>query len=142
LQRLEEQEEESHRRLQAALARGNPVEVQAAQEFWLRCSETLRRLDLAVEVARRSEQEQIPKKLGAEVALAISDWLRIAFVQFLSAEAIPLMGIRDVGQWKHYAISRFKGILDLTARSSLKTCSPVPDWAAEKVRESWNVSEK
>jgi hypothetical protein len=39
LERLESAEESAHRRLQAALARGNPVEVQAAQEFWLKCSE-------------------------------------------------------------------------------------------------------
>jgi hypothetical protein len=98
LERLERQEEESHRRLQVALERGNPVEIQAAQDFWLKCSETLRRLDLAVELARRSEEEQISKKLGEDVALHISDWLRIAFVQFLSAEAIPLMGLK--GCWR------------------------------------------
>jgi hypothetical protein len=86
--------------MQAALERGNPLEVQAAQEFWLKCSETLRRLDLAVEVARRDAEEQIPKRLAQDVALHIADWLRIAFVQFLSAEAKPLMGICDVGEWK------------------------------------------
>jgi hypothetical protein len=123
-----------------ALARGNPVEVQAAQDFWLKCSETLRRLDLAVEVARRSEEEQIPKKLGQEVALYISDWLRIAFIQFLSSEARPLMGIHDVGEWKVYAFERFKGILDLVVQSSLRTNSPIPDWAASKVAESWNMA--
>ena len=49
------------------------------------------------------------------------------------------MGIKDVGEWKTYAIERFKGILDLTVKSSLQTRSPIPDWAAEKVREAWNV---
>jgi hypothetical protein len=99
----------------------------------------LRKLDLAVEIARRSEEEQIPKKLGEDVALYISDWLRIAFVQFLSSEAVPLMGIRDLGEWKAYAVQRFKSILYLTVRSSLQTKSPVPNWAAAKVKESWNV---
>jgi hypothetical protein len=42
----------------------------------------------------------------ANVALYIADWLRIAFVQFLSSQARPLMGIHDVGEWKHYAIER------------------------------------
>jgi len=50
------------------------------------------------------------------------------------------MGIRDDGEWKHYAIERFKSILYLTVRSSLKTRSPIPDWAASKVTESWNVT--
>src|SRR6516165_12173897 len=52
LARLEAQEAESHTRLQAALARRNPVEIQAAQEFWVRCVESLRKLDLSIELAR------------------------------------------------------------------------------------------
>ena len=52
-----------------------------------------------------------------------------------------LMGIRDVGEWKHYAFERFKGILDLTVKNSLKTNSPIPHWAAVRIRESWNVPE-
>ena len=142
LARLEAEEASRYERLQIALKSGDPVAIDAAQTYWLRTSETLRRLDLAVEIARRSELEQIPKKLGEDVALHISDWLRIAFCQFLSSEAQGLMAIRrDVGQWKYYAMTRFKGILDLVVRSSLKTNSPIPLWAAEKVQESWNVQE-
>ena len=49
LQRLEEIEERAHARLMRAIEIGNPFQVKAAQEFYLRASETLRRLDLAVE---------------------------------------------------------------------------------------------
>ncbi len=49
------------------------------------------------------------------------------------------MGIKEVGEFKAYAIERFKGILDLTVKSSLETRSPIPKWAADKVRETWNV---
>ena len=49
------------------------------------------------------------------------------------------MGITDIGEFKSYSMTRFKGILDLTVRNSLKTQSPIPEWAAEKVKESWNV---
>jgi len=73
LERLEHQEEESYRRLQAALARGNTVEVQAAQKFWLRCSETLRRLDLAVEIARRQEENQIPLRTAEDAITAATE---------------------------------------------------------------------
>ena len=52
---------------------------------------------------------------------------------------LALMGIRDFGEWKAYASQRFVGILHITVRNSLATRSPIPDWAAEKVRESWNV---
>src|SRR6516164_9525972 len=139
LERLERVEEESHRRLEAALHRGNPLESQSAQDFWLRTAETLRRLDLAVEIARRQEETQVPLRLARDVALYISDWLRISFIIFLSSESRTLMGIKDTGQWKAHAITAFKSILHLTVRNSLKTCSPIPSWAVSKVTESWNI---
>jgi len=139
LERLEKQEEESHRRLERARAAGDPFQIQAAQEFWLKCSETLRRLDLAVEVARRSEEEQIPLKKAQAAVLFAAEWFRIAFMQFLSSEAKPLMGIKDVGEWKAYAFSRFKGILDLTVINAAKTNSAIPDWANDQIKTAWNV---
>jgi hypothetical protein len=62
LERLETAEERAHARLEAALAHGDPSQIQACQDFWLKCSETFRRLDLAVELARRDAEEQVPKK--------------------------------------------------------------------------------
>jgi hypothetical protein len=141
LLRLEASEEEAHRRLQAALERGNALEIEAAQSFWLRVAETLRRLDAGLELGRRGLEEQVPKKLACDVAVAISDWLRISFMIFLSSECQVLMGIRNTGEWKNHAVQAFKSILHLTVRNSLKTNSPIPDWAAEKIKESWNVSE-
>src|SRR5258707_11135428 len=138
-ERLEEAEERAHARLLKAMERGNVFQVQAFQDFWLKCSETLRKLDLAVEMARRDAEEQVPKKLAEEISLFISEWLRIAFTQFLSSESQTLMGIKELGEWKAYAVERFKGILDLTVKSSLQTKSPIPDWAAAKVKEAWNV---
>jgi DNA-binding transcriptional MerR regulator len=139
LERLEETEERAHARLLKAMERGNPVVVREQQEFWLKCSETLRRLDLAVELARRNAEEQVPKRVAQETTLVVAEWLRIAFAQFLSAESSTLMGIKQHGEFKKYAVERFKGIIDLTVKSSLQTRSPIPDWAAEKVREAWNV---
>jgi hypothetical protein len=98
LERLEAAEESAHRRLEAALASGDRFRIQDAQDFWLKCSEVLRRLDLAVELARRDAEEQVPKRLACEVATAISDWLRISFMIFLSSECQVLMGIRDTNQ--------------------------------------------
>jgi hypothetical protein len=83
LRRLETSEETAYRRLQVALEQGDPFAIQAAQDFWLKCSETLRRLDLAVELARRDSEEMIPKRLACDTALAIADWLRISFAVFL-----------------------------------------------------------
>jgi hypothetical protein len=127
------------RALSTAMEKGNPFQIEALQDFWLKCSETLRKLDLAVEMARRDAEEQVPKKLAEDVSLFVAEWLRIAFAQFLSSEARSLMGIRDVAEFKSYSIERFRGILDLTVKSSLQTRSPIPEWAAEKVKEAWNV---
>jgi hypothetical protein len=99
----------------------------------------LRRLDLAVELARRDSEEMVPKRLACDIALAISDWLRISFAVFLSSETLPLMGLRSPGEFKHYAFERFRSILHMTLRNSLKTNGPIPDWAASKVVESWNI---
>ena len=83
LQRLELEEAQSHAGLQQALASGNQFEIEQAQMFWVRCVESLRKLDLSVELGRRDAEGQVPKKRACDVALYISDWLRIAFVQFL-----------------------------------------------------------
>jgi hypothetical protein len=58
---------------------------------------------------------------------------------FLSSESQSLMGFQIVGEFKAHAIQTFKTILHLTVRNSLKTRSPIPDWAAEKVKESWDI---
>jgi hypothetical protein len=62
LERLESIEERSHARLIQAIEVGDPFQIKAAQEFYLRSSETLRRLDLAVETERRNALEQIPMR--------------------------------------------------------------------------------
>ena len=77
LRRLESEEANAQERLQQALAAGNQLEVEQAQMFWVRCVESLRKLDLSIELARRNLEEMVPKRLACDVALAIADWLRI-----------------------------------------------------------------
>jgi hypothetical protein len=84
-------------------------------------------------------ETQIPLRQAEGVVTYVSEWLRIAFAVFLSSETVPLMGLRSPGEFKHYAFERFRSILYMTVRNSLKTQSPIPDWAAEKIKESWNV---
>jgi hypothetical protein len=139
LARLELEEAEAHRRLQLVLGRGNSVEIESAQQFWVRCVESLRKLDLSIELARRDAEQQVPLRQASDVALFISDWLRISFMLWLSSESRVLMGFQSVGEFKNHAVTTFRSILHLTVKSSLKTRSPIPDWAAEKVKESWNV---
>ena len=139
LERLESQEEHAHRRLEVALANGNRFQIQDAQEFWLKCSETLRRLDLAVEVARRQEETQVPLKTAAAAVLATAEWMRIAFRTFFSSESQQMLGMKTVGELKAYAFERFRGILEMTIKAADKTNSPVPDWAKEQIKTGWNM---
>jgi hypothetical protein len=139
LARLEIIEEKAHRRLLQAIENGEPLRIKAAQEFYLRSSETLRRLDLAVETERRKADEQLPIWQVEDVSLQIAIWLRRAFEQFLSAESPSLMAITDLGEFKFLAIEQFRGILHATVKVSLRTNPPIPPWAAAKVVEAWNV---
>src|SRR5262245_50798319 len=140
LERLEASEEEAHRRLQTALVRGDAIQIAACQDFWLKCSETLRRLDLAVETARREAETQVPLRVAQEAQTAAAEWMRISFTTFLSSEAQGLMALKDIGEWKAYAMERFHGILTMTMKNSLKTRSPVPEWASRRISDAWNVS--
>jgi hypothetical protein len=139
LQRLEAIEERAHARLVRAIEAGNPFQIKTCQEFYLRSSETLRRLDLAVETERRTILEQIPMRQIEDISRQISDWLRSAFEQFLTAESSGLMAITNLGEFKFSAIERFRGILHATVKTSLRTDPPIPDWAAANVVEAWNV---
>jgi hypothetical protein len=87
LERLETAEERAHARLEAALVRGDQMQIQACQDFWLKCSETLRRLDLAVELARRDTEEQVSKKLACDVTLASRTGFGLRSCSFYRAKA-------------------------------------------------------
>jgi hypothetical protein len=142
LRRLEEEEQRSFMRMQAALERGNPIEIQNAQEFWLKIAEVLRRLDAGVAIARRSEQEMIPLKTAQDCVLFVSEWLRISLSTLLSAEGLTLAGgFKTVGELKAYFIERFKGVMFLTLKNSGKTNSPIPPWALERIKTAFNVEE-
>jgi hypothetical protein len=96
-----------------AIEIGNPFQVKSAQKFYLRSSETLRRLDLAVETERRTALEQIPMRQIEAIAVQISTWLRTAFEQLVGSESPSLMGINDLGEFKAYSVERFKGMHEL-----------------------------
>jgi hypothetical protein len=138
LARLEGNEIMAAARLTRAIEHGDQFQIRAAQDFYLRTTEVLRRLDLSIEIERRNIEEQVPMRQVEDISLQIATWLRIAFTQFLSSESPGLMGIKDLGEFKFSAIERFKGLLHATVKASLKT-NPIPPWAASRVIEAWNV---
>src|SRR5215472_6219569 len=64
--------------------------------------------------------------------IVLSEWLRIASAVFLSSETVPLMGLRSPGEFKHYAFERFRSILHMTVRNSLKNPEPDPGLGRRK----------
>jgi hypothetical protein len=143
LRRLEEEEQRAYERMRLALEHGNPIEIQNAQELWLKIAEVLRRLDAGVAISRRSEEEMIPLKTAQDTITFVSEWLRVSICVFLSAEGLTLAGgFKTVGELKSYFIGRFKGIMFLTLKNADRTMSPVPDWAMRRIQEVWNVGEE
>jgi hypothetical protein len=139
---LEEQEERGYARLRLALERGDPIAIDAAQTYWLKVAEALRRLDRELEISRRNEQEMIPLKTAQDAVTFVSEWLRISLSTFLSAEGLTLAaGFPTIGELKVYFIERFKGVMIFTLKNADRTMSPVPDWAKQVIRESWNCQE-
>jgi len=141
LARLEKEEEQGYRRLEAALANGNAVAIDAAQTYWLRVAETLRRLDRELEISRRGEEQMISLKEAQDTITYCAEWLRISIATFLSSETSSLMAIKDGGEFWHYFGQRLKGILDLVVRNADRTNSAIPDWAKDRIKTAWNVQE-
>jgi len=125
LKRLELEEAQAFAGLQRALAAGNQLEVEQCQLFWVRLVESLRKLDLSIEIARRDAEMQVPLKT-AENAVLTAERLRIALAQFLSSETTALMAFKDGDEFRAYFIERFRGILDLAVKNADKTNSPIP----------------
>ena len=44
----------------------------------------------------------------------------------------------DLGEFKFAAVEGFRGILHRTVKAALKT-DPILGWAADRVREAWNI---
>jgi hypothetical protein len=87
---LEEQEERGYARLQLALERDDPIAIDAAQTYWLKVGEVLRRLDRELEISRR--REMIPLRTAQGAVTFVSEWLRISLSTLLSAEGLTLAG--------------------------------------------------
>jgi hypothetical protein len=49
------------------------------------------------------------------------------------------MGIRDLAEFKLYAIDRFRGIVYAAVKTSRKTNPSIPAWAEAKVIEAWSI---
>jgi hypothetical protein len=110
LARLELQEEEGYRRLEAALTSGNAVAIDSAQTYWLRVAETLRRLDRELEFSRRSEEQMISLKTAQDTMTFVSECLRISLSVFLSTDGLTL-----AAGFKPLATSKFISSSDLGA---------------------------
>jgi hypothetical protein len=60
-------------------------------------------------------------------------------MQFLLYESPASMAKTDLGEFKAHCIDRFKSLLHMTVKGSLRSDPPIPPWAAAQVIEAWNV---
>jgi hypothetical protein len=61
---------------------------------------------------------------------------------FLLAESQTLMGIDNLGDFKVHSVERFKKNLHWEVKATLRTNPQIiPDWAAARVIEAWNIPE-
>jgi len=113
LTRMARQELSNWRTLQAAIEGGDPIAVKTAHGQWLATADTLRRLDLAVEVARRDSGELHPVaelKRGLGLVLYGTLVSLHAHDEHISADALiagvlpVLCGVED--GWLHDVIER------------------------------------
>jgi hypothetical protein len=140
LQRLEIEEAQAHARLQQALVSGDQLAIEQAQMFWVRCVESLRKLDLSIELVRRDAEEQVSLKTAENALLYCAEWMRVAISTFLSAETNSLMAFRDRGEFRHYFWQRFRGILDLVVKNADRTNSAIPSWGKRQIETAWNLT--
>jgi hypothetical protein len=56
-----------------------------------------------------------------------------------AARPSGLMAITDLGEFKFLAIEPFREILHRKVKASIGSNSPIPNWAAARVIEAWNV---
>ena len=91
-------------------------------------------MDLAVEVARRQKETQIPPlRQAQETVPYAAKWMRIAFMQFLSNES-DLWESKILASGNITPVERFCGILKLTVAGADKTRSAIPYWVKERLK--------
>ena len=78
LSRLEAAELEAAQAVSEAMASGDADAVEGARRWWLRCSEQLRRHDLAIEENRRAAGELIPREDCARILEGAAYFVRVA----------------------------------------------------------------
>ena len=101
LRRLEQQELESFRRLEGAIAAGDAIKIRLCHDVWLKCGEALRKYDLMVEQSRRSTGELVPIGEMQKFFRHFIASMQIAFT--LGAEGITneICGKKELEIYKH-----------------------------------------
>jgi hypothetical protein len=91
LRRQEKAEAQAYTAFEAALASGDPIQIKATRENWLKISESLRRADLAIEQSRRDAGELVPR---SEVTRLLHE---LHWAVYWGLEALPEAAPRITG---------------------------------------------
>lgn len=130
LKRLEQAEAEAFRDLRAAQASGDLSAIEEARRWWLRCSEQLRKHDLAIELDRRASGELVPRSEVERILKAAGWFLCTAWGKGIDAAAGQLGGSDP-----HAVLATLTKVFDATRLVGLAGCKTwafegktCPDW--------------
>jgi hypothetical protein len=134
LRRLENAEVAAYQALQAALKRGDRIEIKGARETWIRVGDSLRKYDLILRDSGRMENESITRKELDRVLFWHGLALRTGFASLTQRATITLRqaGLREVAD----ALEKIS-MTAIVAAGAAVGAQDVPKWIVESLtRES------
>jgi hypothetical protein len=141
LKRLEAFESLLARRLELALASGDAPTIQTARQDYVTVSETLRKLDIAVDTYRRDAGELIARDEAAEAVRVLTEQLKIGFNLWLSSEVPALQAIDSPGKFVQHARRTYAFVFIENLKNTQKSRAAIPQWAWDIVKEELYITE-
>jgi hypothetical protein len=140
LKRLQRLEILFHDRLNEEIKNGgDPVTVSAASSDYTRLTESLRKYEKEVEMARRDLGHLLPKGEAVEAVKTVANWLRLTWMAWISSALDDVRSAPDTRHAKKVALHAFDEILVLRIQNFKKLRCPVPDWADEVILEEFRL---
>ena len=142
LKRLQELEVELHRRLQAAMQSGDDRKVRIAQQTYDRTASTLLKYEKEIDQYLRDTGELISRREMLNGIAAAANWMRLGFVQWVSACLPDILALSDNPRAaKAKIIETFPGSLVAAIRQSQDSQLPVPKDIEKLVAQEFRLQE-
>ena len=130
LKRLENGEVAAYGLLQSALKGGDPSEIKATREGWLKVGDSLRRYDLLVESQRRESGEMVNRSEVEQHIQNFFKWFKLALVRSTSALASELASMTAPAEIEEALRRAYidNTLSALVTLASARSPAKVPEW--------------